>query len=367
MYIDINNLLNEIYQMITKLKNAKSESEQIKIYIDLINLCETYDVLTDYEYEVNYFNLTNNKLFKNIHNSNVNNNIFFNNIFNNIMSKNLLKIYRDSNFKSLNNPNPNVFNMSETIDIIFYFFNKYNYKYYKLVKNMINNNQVAIKTVNNNLKGVCYNIPILKKSYIVCNIRSYNISEISALVHEFGHAIYFSEINNDPSERLRDKYIEVPSMYFMKLFLDYCSENNLNNKGTILAYNYYYRRLLNRFAGIRYTSGHIINKKTLNYRYNINYNTLPKDIIIALSQCNSKGIDLDINNNIIYAYGSLIAIYLSDQYKFDPNETKNNFINIISKIGKSNNQDILNICGLNQKELVNPKILKKELKNHIIK
>ncbi|MDD4706480.1 MAG: hypothetical protein PHS24_04655 [Bacilli bacterium] len=362
MFIDINNLSDEINQMITKLRIAKTESEQSKIYDSLINLSEVYYLLTGYDYDANYFKIASDRPLRKVKKIG-SNNIIFDNIKDSYYldaSKNILTIYRDTNFKTFHYEDRKIFKMSDGLDIIYDFFNKYNHKYYKLIKDMIYHNQVATKPIYDNFKGICYNISVLKKSYIICNIKNINIYDLSSLIHEFGHAIYSNEVDNVPQQKSINHFHEVSSMYFMKLFLNYSFENNLSNSDTIIAYNLFYRALLNRFIGVRYYTDHKLPKTIVDLKL------LPKDIDIALLQTKSNNITLDKNDNLNYAYGSLIALYFADQYKNDSQETRINFINFISKIGKISNKEMLNICGLNQKELANPKVLKKELKNHVL-
>lgn len=360
MYIDIHNLFNEINQMSARLKNTKSLDEEILIYNSLIYLCETFYLLTDYD--IIYTNLAPNNPYRKIIKSRFNN-LNFDNIKNSYYlkaAKNILKIYRDTNFEIINYDKNNIIQISDGIDYIYNFFNEYNPKYYKLIKILINNKQVALKPIYDNYKGICYNIPVLKKSYIIFDIKNVTIYDLSGLVHEFGHAIHFNEIDNYTQPKATNHFNEVPAMYFMKLFLDYSSENNLCNNETIKANNLFFRDLLKYFVGVRYCTDFIFPKIDSNHKL------LPKDIILSLFQIESTNINLDKKTNLNYAYGSLIALYFANQYHNDPSETKKDFINYINQIGNINNKEMLNICGLNQKELANPKVLKKELKNHML-
>lgn len=356
MNIDIFTLKNEINILKTQFYNTKSKTEKLLIYKNLIKLCDAYNLLTDYEYNSDISFLTNHKDFKKYNrlickNTNISKSMksyYYN------ASKNILKLYKETEFNSFSNiissTNPN------GLDIIFDFFNQYDKESYYLINSMFDNNQIEIKNLNDGLVGTCYNISTFNKSYILCDLKYFDINDLAGLVHELGHALYFNHVNYLSKST---NYIEVPSMFFMKAFLDFTFKNKINLDETNQALNVYYRRTLRNFAGLCLDTEPLNNK--------INSNSIFNDIQMALKQCDSKNIENDIKLNIKYSYGSLIGLYFADQYKKDPELGKMNINNYMSEMVNKSDRELLNTCGLNEDELANPQILKKELLNNMLK
>lgn len=360
MKIDICNLKNEINLLKLQFYNAQTKQERIIIYESLTSLCDTYNLLSDFELQSEFLFLKTHKDFKKYYRF-----LFYDHSlprkmkpYYNLTSKNIMKIYRDTDFKSFfNKPSTNL-NSNDAMNLILDFFIQFDERYYEFIKSMFDNNQVEIlHDMKNNLEGICFDVYALKKSYVMCDIKNYNISNLASLVHELGHAIY-NDIN--VLSKFPRNYIEVPSMYFMKLFLDYTLEKKIDINDTMNGYNLYYRRILKYFAGL------CLNTESLKNN-NRNSNQIYNYILTALKQSKSESINSSEHYNFIYSYGSLIALYFADQYKNDPEIGKINFNNYMLEIGNKTDQELINTCGLNEEELVNPQVLKKGLLNNMLK
>ncbi|MDD2180991.1 MAG: M3 family metallopeptidase [Bacilli bacterium] len=372
MNIDAKTVLQEIKMLEWKLEKANSYSKKIRIQNSLLPLYEVYNTLTDYkdvleevvrDEQLQYFR----KIKDNYYNDLNHMYSYYQN-----SSKNILKIYKDTCFQFFNRDSCYEFNKKEALDIIYDFFNKYDHKTYKLIKNMIDSKHFAIKPIYCGYQAVCYRISKLKKSYTICDIVYFDILGLSVIVHEFAHAIHNNMIyDKNPQQStnyLYTNYLEVPSMYFEKLFLDYSLKNKFCDYDTLFAYNELYNDLLNHFIGIRFFTHPKMNEMKLNDQFFMEYNVMTDIIEDLSSELNPRKrveIKFDIREKFIYAYGSLIGMYFAEQYKNDPTEAKRNFDNFIFKLGLEDNQKLLNTCGLNEDELSNPKLLKKELKNHM--
>ena len=372
MNIDANKVLKEIKMLELKLEKANSYSKKIRIHDSLSPLYEVYNILTDYtsellelesEAQLQYFYKIKDNYYNDL------NDLYW---YYQNSSKNILKIYKDTCFQLFNQNTYYEFNKNEALDIIYDFFNEYDYKSYKLVKNMIDSNQVAIMPIFDDCQAVCYKIHNLEKSYTICDIECYDIPNLSIMVHEFGHAIH-NDMTYDKNPQQSTNYVytnypEVPSKYFEKLFLDYSLKNKLCNYDTLFAYNGFYNELLSHFIGIRFFTHPKMNEMKLNDHFFMEYDVMTdivKDLSNELNPRQRVEIKFDIREKFIYAYGTLIGLYLAEQYKDDPVEAKRNFDNFVFKIGLEDNQKLLNTCGLNEEELSKPKVLKKELKNHM--
>ena len=287
-------------------------------------------------------------------------------------SKNILKIYKDTKFQNFNQDKINAFKKDEALDILYDFFNDYDPDCYKLVKRMIENNQVSIYPIFDNYQGICYNVRELKKSYILCDIEYFDITGMSIMAHEFGHAINDMILQGkNPQQSVNyiyTNYLEVPSIFFEKMFLDYSLKNRLSDYDTLFALNNIYAELLDNFIAIRFFTHPEMENLKLQDNMEIELKLIKKvinNMVGEIIPIKNQTINFNLRDTFIYGYGMLVAINFIEQYKQSPKETQKNLKNFINSMSLVDGYNILNTCGLNADEISKSKVLKKELKNHM--
>lgn len=374
MSIDVVKLVNEIKKLELMYERAKSSSMKALISNSLLPLYDVYELvsygeiidehLADiYDAQIKHFE---KPAFKYYYDINVMKN------YHEITSKNTLKIFKEVDFKTYNQNKITYFRPNDAIEILYDFFNKYDPHYYKLVKKIIDNNQLSIQEMYEDYQGVCFKSSQLGKSYIICDVDNFDIGAIATLAHEFGHAIHNEMVHyKNPKQSIEyafTNYLEVPSIYFEKLFLNYSLENRLSHYDTLFELNNLYNETLDNFTAIRFFTHPELEPNILREGMIIDKDVVTKilgKVIPELPPCKHKTLKFSIRDGFIYGYGMLVATYFAEQYQHDPKEAKRNFCNFINQMGLKESSDILNTCGLDADEISNPKVLKKELKNHM--
>ncbi|MDD2519038.1 MAG: M3 family metallopeptidase [Bacilli bacterium] len=374
MSIDVVKLIDEIKKLELMYDRAKSPSMKAVISNSLLPLYDVYELVSYgeivddhlaalYDAQIKHFEKPASKYYEDINALKS---------YHELTSKNILKMFKDTDFKAYNQNEITYFKPEEAIEILYDFFNKYDHHYYKIVKGMIDNNQLSIQEMYENYQGVCFKSSKLGKSYIICDIDNFDVGAIATLAHEFGHAIHNEMVYyKNPKQSIEyafTNYLEVPSVYFERLFLNYSLENRLSPYDTLFELNGLYNETLDNFTAIRFFTHPDLKPSTLSEGMFIDKNVVTKilgKVIPELPPCKHKTLKFNIRDGFIYGYGMLVATYFVEQYKQDPKEAKRNFSNFINTIGLQEEYELLNTNGLDADEISNPKVLKKELKCHM--
>lgn len=377
MDIDIGKLEQEIKFLEGKLEEVNSISKKLEIAHDVGSLYKIYGYLM---YEENNISVPDYLIALK---ERINEDLFekfirqINDMWNyhQTTSKNILQAYNEAGFQWFDKKQEVCFKKNEVLDILYDFFNWCSSKYYKFVKKMIDNNQVAITPLFDDYRGICDDIRHLKKSYVLCDIENFNIYTMSILVHELGHALEYEFLRNQKFKQILNRnysnYIEVSAMFFQKLFLEYLLKNKVNNRDTLSALNNLYAEMFFDFLDIRFnTHPNMISQEENDFFVKEKIKMVYKDIVRELKSIKDihkllSDINFAFDQAIIGGYGRLVALHFVEQYKYNPKVVLNNLRNFISSIGIKNEYDILNTCGLSADEISNGKVLKKELKTHM--
>lgn len=377
MQIDISKLEEEIQQVEQMLEKATSELQKFEIVQDLNTLYKIYGTLMNEKYCIDLpENLSN--IQKMVYAQQIKNFVQQMNdmyLYHQTTSKNILQMYNNAKFQEFNLAKLTTFTPNQALDIIYNFFNWCNPTYYRLVKEMFENHQVGLCSLEN-FGGLCCDVVQLKKSYILCDNVEFDLYSISLLVHEFGHAINYELFRNANLKQIINQlfgnYQEVPSIFFQKLFLDYTLMNKIGDGEAIFALNRLYTDMLIDFMRIRFFTHPEMGKEKMVGYTHIEPETSKRVIRNLTDEINDTNIvvnrmhsSFNIKEAIMFGYGTLLAIHFVEQYKQDPKEALNNLKSFIIMTGFNNGYEILNTCGLKDNEIANSKVLKKELSIHM--
>lgn len=298
--------------------------------------------------------------------------------FSNIM-KNIIIIFQDLNFQFYDayyKPYSHI-TESEFQEIIFDFLNEYDPKLLKKAQERMDNLEI-ISGRTKNYSGFSFPIYSLNKNYLLYPpSRENNIITASILVHEIGHS-YESDILkecvnfNDIDNIDKAPYYEVVSNFFEYSFLNYLKENKIYIQDTKRAIDSYYMELLINVFNVlilyemkninldKYGEVKIDDEEIFKYGEEI------KEKLNCYFLSAELGVKINYRDSFVYAIGNILGVYLYEHYKSDPINFKKEFKNSIVNYSY-NYIDSFEKVGLTREELLSGKILKKVLKETVIK
>lgn len=271
-------------------------------------------------------------------------NIEFNNFVDNInnnndfylkLSENVIENFKKSKYpfyKYFNNHilfTPRM-NINTMMDNVFEFFKKFDYSTYLELEKKIYSLEMLDFNLDYSYGGKLCHFPSIKKSFILLNDNyDYNIFKFETFVHEYGHAFEIQMYLDSSNNILADKSFETPfsevvSSFFEYSFLNYLKENKIypnfvnqcfDNYFKELIYNFYNINLISKDLDLEIDEQGLISldnealiKSGDEIKQNLNY--------YELQDHKEK---IYYRNPYIYGIGSLLSIYLYENYKENPN------------------------------------------------
>ena len=261
----------------------------------------------------------------------------YNNLTNRIINTTLPQI------KTIDTPYQleKIYTLKQARKLVLDFYSNYGNNSYRRIKKYLNDEHLHIITKINNdpyydTFAYCnYNI-VSNNSHIVAAVNGkLDLADVSALVHEIGHALHFKAIKtmNTWDNVIFGCAVEMPSTTMQKLFIDFAIKNNIAQADEL---NINLLVLLKSFMKNVKTS-----KLLLSYLRSRNSNSFVDDHA--------------------YIYGTLLAYYYAEKYKQDPEQTKENIQRFIRHIGYMNEIEMLDKFGIDKKELIEGKYIKKNV------
>ena len=200
---------------------------------------------------------------------------------------------------------------------------------------------------------------ISKNSFIIILDNKYitDIDMMRVLVHEFGHVINNNEKNNSSRKQelsggLVSSYIEVYSLLYEKLFLDYLIKNKIFPNNSIKSLKDYYFEGYSYINSLEYLSSlkdSLLKKENYLKKAYIKEQLLVdengKSYIPAFATSN-------IGNALSYSYGILMANYLAELKHKDEDTFNKNFDNFKLKRYNSFDFNIFNDIGTNKEDII---------------
>lgn len=157
-----------------------------------------------------------------------------------------------------------------------------------------------------------------------------SVITMSAIIHELGHAIDFTNLNNIKGFNfandyyLKSIYNEVFSMLTEKNFLSYLLKNNLYNEDVCSLTEDYYSNIIESLKNLLVLSSlddkllvgdAYINLEPGRLMANVRKNN--KDIVLHEDIIPSE---IDIHNDLVYGYGGILATYYNYLKEKDPDK-----------------------------------------------
>lgn len=227
------------------------------------------------------------------------------------------------------------------------FFKEYDKNIYDYFNKIINNGNI---TFSSTLQDEDYD------GYTTCglgNITSYinikennNLNDVISLVHETIHSFVSTKNNNDLMDNNLNmtKFIEVYPSFIEIICADYLNKVPSLQKDSNSIQRAYDKLIIESLLLL----------KNLLYEFNISEDK--NKFILYNYDC--------YENLYRYLYGKIIAYKFYEQYKCNPEATKNNIMNFSVDSLKGTNSNILNAYGLTENSITSAKSLKKVLKKH---
>lgn len=157
-----------------------------------------------------------------------------------------------------------------------------------------------------------------------------SISTMTTMIHELGHVIDFTNLNNTQGFTtandyyLKSIYNEVFSMLMEKDFLSYLLRNNIYSEDACSLTEEYYYNVIESLKKLLVLSS--LDDKLL---IGNSYIDLKSDELMANVRKNNKDIvlhediipsELDIHNDLVYGYGGILATYYNYLKEKDPDK-----------------------------------------------
>jgi len=366
MNLDI--LKNDINDLYYKIEHSSSKS--IKRYYTniLINLI---DILNDIEGNFSEIHVSNIEfLTKNIRQyqicqKNEVSSVEYRNFIEQLSKNSLrqLKPYQELVYTKEN------FSISHAKEMIYDFFNNFDYKLYPIIKNSLADEHLFILyNKQRNTDGYSYFNTYSNNPYIVVYRGDiFSIENIFCLVHEIGHIINFDYVKTNPSlyrKLIYSNLLEVSSTTFELLFSDYLISNKIAFEDTIKAVNnvfYQFKRYLEDLKIIN----KIVHEIPLSDEIDVYYFI---DLLRKKGICIDEYFNYNMFNNILLSYGyvfgySIAFNYLS-KYKLDKEQTKSNIYEFMRNILSYDDLYMCNNFGLNLEEVKCATKVKSEVLEH---
>lgn len=219
--------------------------------------------------------------------------------------------------------------------IVSNFFKLLNDDVFILYNEMKNSNISYSSLHETNLEGTCYEILESKYSYINLDNSSFNLSSLSTLVHEVGHAYHNYLLRNHPKLTYYTIVDETMSSLFEKLFFKYLEKNYSNCFNVNALWYEYYSLSYYQLANLLLTSVLLQDKKVIEINSNLRCKTCYSvDEVIELAEDLECVVDDNPNLNIrdyIYLIGDLISDYFLKIMDNDFNEGFKTFCNFMQE------------------------------------
>ena len=173
-----------------------------------------------------------------------------------------------------------------------------------------------------------------EQTYIVMNAAK-DISRITPILHELGHAYAFHMLDNkSKKQKLKwyATYYEMPSSLMEIALNDFMRKNHILMCDTTLIRNIYLRRIEWYFE--------------------------------KLKKLNDKSKVDDIRTSFVYSYGYYLSLLISDKVQEDKDVILRQFDDYLSYQGLLNYDEQLELFGLDRNKLKDMEVLEKRLDEH---
>jgi len=358
---------------------ANTKSKKKRIVYDLFNFSEMCHECLGIEKEFIWENdlelinlLTESEIsFRDIA---LENTLYFDKI-----SSDIIKMFKEINYPFYKTEGKflNSLTKSDVKDIVLDFLSKYDPKLIGVFNRKLENNEILCADLEQYTHGFMCPIDILNTNLIFLSMDlDYSIYYAATMVHEFGHSyeddiIRKTGVLGSSIKSLNSLYQEVSSKFFEYAFLNHLKENQIYKDDSLILLNRYYASLLEymyviniicKMKNIKEEDNKIVIKDNEIVKYankikeELNYHNLP-------SELDTK---LNFKNAFIYGLGTIFSIYLYENYKENPNLFKKEFQNAMSNYTNIG-VDAFERIGVTKEKLLEGKILKKVLKETLIK
>lgn len=330
--------LNELYA------RANTKSKKKRLLTDLINfsrLCYEHfgiDKTFEWEKDPEIISLIDNLTIPFIEGTYEQKDMFLD------ISSSVLNTFLDIRYNLYSDygKNMSILSSYEIQELTFTFLSKYNPELLKTYKEKLEDFEMFDVSMigTTGFAGITYPMPCLKKNIIFCDNNFSNILTASTLMHELGHSYEYDLKRKcgykDFAQQMgASPYLEVSSKFLEYTFLNFLKENKIIDRDIHMAFTHYYQKMLENIYGIhiicRTPYLHIngygyaeINDATIASYANtikdgLNYHDVSSDI----------GEQINYRNSFIYGLGSLLSIYLYENYKQDHNMFQKEFKNAL--------------------------------------
>lgn len=257
-------------------------------------------------------------------------------------------------------------------DIIFSFLNSYDPKLLKHFKVMLDEGSVFGADLDD-CQGFTYPFETLNKSLVFYSDYENSVGTSAIVAHEYGHCYEMKNFYNTGAKNYFDKvfktpYYEISSKFFEYAFLNYLKENKIYTKDTNMRLSIYYMDLLinsfniellskmkqieiNEYGIVKADEEILQLGKELQEKLNY-YDIITKDEY-----------SFSYRDTHIYGLGSMLGIYLYQNYKDDPKLFKKEFEIALLNYPYSNDIASFERVGITPDILTEGKVLRKVLED----
>lgn len=236
------------------------------------------------------------------------------------------------------------FTEKEFKEMIYDFYSRFGDSFYKICKKYFDERRIELGYSVDYELGGFLGITGIKSGYIIGSSDILDVSNMSTIIHELGHAIdaelfLFPQNKKIPFDV--DYFGEIPSIFFELMFIDYLKKNRIDGDAHAILLN-------ERFDFYSSFEGMF---KTV---YASEDSTVDYDATVILDD----GSEIDMYQAIVYSLGSYFGIVMSDMYSDNFKGFEKDFLSLISRRKESSIKDMISYLGLSEDEFLSSEIIK---------
>lgn len=314
MKINENNIIND-YESLMKKSIYNKTWKSKKLLMDIFNLDDLYFENYNKFFDIDFLNNYYNNFWNNYYNGaelvfNKYKDYYFN------MVQNVMNYFKDMNFSYYLARRTNTYSDKETKELILDFFNNYSISKYKIVKDMFEEERIGMGNLED-FGGYCVCFNSNNKPYIMINGQEneFDLTSLTSLVHELGHAIESVYTLNRHKELWKVEsmpFRELASEFFELEFLRYLQKNKIYPKEAINIICRYYDSLYEFLDDASFLNKNIIEDDKEYTAFDDRYYFSKSGVIRNFIDKDGKIVQMtfDFYDPLMYSIGSYLSLYL---------------------------------------------------------
>ena len=288
---------------------------------------------------------------------------------------NFLKILNDNQFYYVfKNPKEKI-NDDLAFNLICGFYNSLDESKGKIVESIINSNNLILTEPLDKLgyEGLCLHLHDEKLPYLLCECdeQNLNLESILTIVHELGHSIEYIYSSNRSMNCFYAKdlmTVEITSLFYEYLFLDYLKKHHLFNEDINNALGFILYARCENALSLKKVFSREIECEFGKLKYIDNTAYIKQRNIYKTYEDEDHNLyqfQYDSQDDLRYTLGNAYALHFLKQYNDDPELFNRNFNDFLSTRSLLTLDQILNLFNIDKEEFLSLKQVKPIVKQYV--